>query len=117
MPKRLTPIGSGSSVRILWLEARQRHQHPGGGIIWAGCNKPTPPIQMTITNPGTSFARMVAATPTYKASSVNFSFPCPPKPWDPKPQHFSGRPKPLEVDWKKNIPGYVMNKKNAMSNE
>lgn len=93
MPKRLTPIGSGSDVRIRFLEAK----HAGGSVIWAGCNKPKMPIQMTVLLPGTSFARMVVATPTFKARSVNYSFPCPPKPWDKPAQQFTGRPKSLKV--------------------
>jgi len=95
MPKRLVPL-SGDSARIRWLEASVGARM-NQGVIWAGCNKPKLPIQMTVTNPGTSFEQFAPATPTYKASGVNFSFPCPPKPWDAPYQQFTGRPKPLKV--------------------
>jgi len=78
-PRRLVPIRAKGqeSVRVRWLTARVAFNSGGGSsVIWAGCDKPTPPTMFTVENPGSSFARVVPVTPTYGASGINFSFPC-----------------------------------------
>jgi len=64
-------------------------------VKWAGCDKPTMPMEMKVILPGTSFTRIVPVAPTYAQTGKIESFPCKD---DPKQgPRFTGRPKPLEI--------------------